>query len=254
MAGWAQAIRGIGKGIAGLFPQEQTTSTSGSSTTNSGTDTNSNYNTYSNQDISNLINTINNIIAQQQTQGTATTTPNLSPATQQFLDKLVSRYEDTAVRPFDARGYEASQSQNINRNADIASQSANNMMASRGLAFSPASATTAAGIDADRFRQQQQLSAGIPMLSNQMNLQNLGAAASFLNMIPKGSTTSTLGSTSSSQQQTGQQQGQQTGSQTGGGTSYQQNTGYQNTNQQQVQKSKSGGGLGGFLSGLFGGG
>lgn len=246
-------LPGIGQGLAGLFPKTTSTTTDSSGSSNSTVDSNSNYNNFANTNLLTSLLTLLNTATEQNSTGTSTTTPNLSPETQGLISKLTGSYSALA-KPFDTAGYVAGQSQDINRRSDLASQSANNIMASRGLSTSPAAATTAMGIDTNRLNQLQSLSNSAPMIGNQMNLANLGAAAGFMNMIPHGTTTTTAGSQTGTSSQSGSQQGSQTGSQSSGGTAYQQQLGSNNSQQHQEQKTKAGGGLGGLLSGLFGGG
>lgn len=237
------AISGIGAGIAGLFPT--TTNTTGSSSGNTQGETNTSSSGNSNTDLQTILQLLSHLTSS--TSGSSTSSPNLSPATQQLIDKLTSSYA-TLSKPVDLTGYQAGQTQQINRNSDLARQSADNIMASRGLATSPVSGTTDANIDNNRFGQINQLNQSIPLLKNQMNLQNLGAAAGFMNLIPHGTTTT------NNQDQTQTQDQSQTGSQKG--STFTNNFGYQgsntSTNNNTATKTSSGGGLGGLLHGLFG--
>jgi hypothetical protein len=177
---------------------------------------------------------------------TSTTTPNLSPQTQALINGLTMKYQ-SLTNP-SMSGYAAGQTYGINRSADLQQQAAQQSMASRGLSTSPAAATTGAGIEANRFGNITQMQAGLPMLQNQLNLQNLGAASNFMQAIPHGTTTT--GVTANTQDTSGLQTGLQntTGTTTGAttGTSSGVSTNASNSSSQ----GSVGGGLGGAAGGL----
>jgi hypothetical protein len=145
-------------------------------------------------------------------------------------------------------GYAAQQTQGINRNADLQQQSVQNLMASRGLATSPVSATAGAGVEAGRFADINKMQAGLPILKNAMNLANLKGASDFAATIPHGSTTTGSGTnisdttTNTNQQSTG--------------TNWSNLFGYNATdtssklNTSSAGTNTSGGGVGGGVSGL----
>lgn len=119
--------------------------------------------------------------------------------------------------------YQAQQTQNINQQANSQSANVNAEEAARGLATSPAAATAAANIQAQRGAAVTNLNQQIPLLQNQLTQQNSAAIGNILSILPKvGTTAGTTGQTSSSNQ-----------------------TG---TTQQQVQTQQGGG-----LAGIFGG-
>lgn len=240
---------GLG-GLAGAMPQTTSMQGSGSSSTNQSQDSQTASTTTgatnTQLDLNTLLNTINSIIGST----SQTTTPNLSPETQNLISNLTSRYM-SLQRP-SLTGYTAQQTQNINNNANLQKQALDNIMASRGLATSPVSGTAQAGVEAQRIGNITNLQQSVPLMQNQLDLSNMGAAANFMSMIPHGTTTTGT----STQQQTGQQTGQQ--SQTGV-TNMAQNTGTSahsegasNTQQQQQQQQKSGGGIGGLVGGIGG--
>lgn len=240
----AGVLAGLG-GVAGAFPTPASMQGSGTSTTNGSSETNSNTNSFNNS----LMDFLSYLVSSSNTNtsGTQSSTPNLSPQAQQLINKLTQSYQQFA-KPVDLSGYQATQAQGINRNADLAQQSAQNIMASRGLATSPASATTATNIDANRFAQQNQLNQSIPQLANQQNLANLGAVSGFANALPYGTTSTN--SQAQTNEQSQQQNQQQKASQSGGGTAYSGQNTSQNTNQVQNQNNKSGGGIGSAVGGI----
>jgi hypothetical protein len=231
---------GLAGGLVGDPPTNVNTNqnTQGSSETN----TNSSGNSSFEQWLKNFLE------SQTQTQGattsTSTTNPNLSPATQQLIDSLTRKYQQLTTPSLS--GYAAQQTQGINRNADLQSQAVQSIMASRGLATSPVSGTSQANVEAGRFGEINKMQAGLPLLQNQLNTQNLGAAANFMQMIPPGGTTNT--------QDTNQTQ---RSDQSSGGQNFQNTWGYQGTNSSQnttgTQTTQKPGGVGAGLLGLLGG-
>lgn len=244
-------IIGAGAGlVSGLLDGGPTVTNSNQTTRGSSeTNTNSSGNSSFEQWLKNFLE------SQTQTSGgttsTSTTNPNLSPATQQLIDTLTAKYQNLTQPSL--QGYAAQQTQSINRNADLQNQAVQSLMASRGLATSPVSGTAQAGVEAGRFGEINKMQAGLPLLQNQQNLTNLGAAANFMQMIPHGTTTT--GGTQNTQN-TSQTQNQTQGS---GGNQFQNQWGYQGTNSSQntegtqstQQKGSTAAGLTGLLAGLF---
>jgi hypothetical protein len=215
-------------GLAGVFPQDY--SKSGTSDTTTDTTGKTTLDTF--------LKTLSDY--SQQTAGTSVTgvQPTLSPATQQFMDTLIGRY--TGMSAPSLTGYSAQQTGNINTAADVQRQAVQNILAARGLSTSPVAATAEAGVEQNRLAQITNMMQGLPILKNQMDLQNLAGASAFFGAIPKGSlTTSATGQTT-----TGTTSGTQTGTQTG--TS--QTTG--TTKGTTAEKGSSGGGPGGLFAGL----
>jgi Chaperone of endosialidase len=153
----------------------------------------------------------------QDTTSNQTTNPLLSQANQNFLNQLMGQYSNL-MSPFQTSGYQAQQGNVINQNSNALQQQTQQELAARGLSTSPVAASIQANQNQARIGQLNTLSQQMPLLANQMNLQNLNAAAAFQNTIPKGSTS----------------------------------TGNQNTTTNSTQKTTSGGGIGGLLGGIGG--
>jgi hypothetical protein len=218
---FAALLSGLG-GFGASQPNNQTQNQDGTSTTNTSSEGNTNFN----QSMTNWLRNFLSTVGQTESTGTSTTTPNLSPQAQQLLQQLTQSYSKFA-RPVDLTGYQAGQIQDINRSSDLQSEAVNNIMAARGLSNSPAAGTALANVQGQRFGDITKLNQSLPMLGNQLNLQNLNAAGGFFSSIPYGTTTGTSGSTSSQQNQSQDQTG---GSSTSG-------TGY--TNQQSAHHNES---------------
>lgn len=240
-------LAGLG-GAAGAFPTNTTTN-GNSSTTSSGTSSFS-------QNLQTLLNSLSTISGQTSQQGgqsgtsTGLTTGGYADAgSRQLSDQLATAFSGLTKAP-DLTGYQAQQTEGINRNSQLLGQNQQQELAARGLSTSPVAASVAAGTQAGRVGQITNLQQSIPLLSNQLALANLGAGNSFLANAPK--TSSTVGSNTGTNFQTGtsQQVGttSQTGSQVGAGST-QQN---QNSSTTQQQQQKQGGGFGQFLGGLGG--
>lgn len=227
---WLSAIT-LGAGTAaGAIPTP--TNTSGN------TDSSGSSSSTISQFIQNLMNSIN---SQKSTStNTSVSTPNLSPATQSLIDNLTTKYSALASNPIDMNGYKQTQSNTINNNANIQKASADNIMASRGLASSPAAATTDTNIDNTRFANINSLAQSIPLLKNQLQQSNLSGATSFMAQIPHGSTVTTNGSNDTSGSTS------QSSTQNSDGSTYNTNNNSTRTQQQQ----QAGGGAGGFLGAL----
>jgi hypothetical protein len=246
--GYGDLLGGLGGAVSGLLPSGPTTTNTNQSS--SGT---SNQTGDFSQLLNSLINTLQNSNQQTNTSGATngTSFANLGPQQQALLNQLTQRYQQLSAPSL--TGYAAQQTAGINKNADLQSQAVNNIMASRGLSTSPAAGTAAAGIEAGRVGQINQMQAGIPLLQSQLNTTNLGATSSFMSSLPTLLGTSNIGNTAGQQSQAGQTTGQTIQGQTSSGTSNQ--TGATNqtatgssTTQQQGSVA---GGIAGLLGGLF---
>lgn len=150
----------------------------------------------------------------------------------QLLPLLSKLTTSTNLQP-----YQAQQTQLINQGSNNQQQNVDANFASRGLSTSPAAASAAANIQAQRQGAITNLNQQIPLLQNQLTGTNAGVINNILSSLPRvGSTT---GSTSGTTSQSG------SSSQAG------------NTNQN-VSTSQGGGaaglfgGIGAALAGLFG--
>jgi hypothetical protein len=215
---WGAALlTGLG-GAAGAFPTNTSGSGSSSGTTNL---------TSSADALSQLVNAIN--LGQTQT-----TSQQLDPETQAFLNKLMSHFSDIASTGVDMSGFTGSGLSDINRSFNGAQTNLDTNLAARGLSTSPVAAAASAGLQAQRATQQSTFLNSIPLLKNQLQLANLTPAANFFSMIPR-----TVSST-----------GTQTGSTTQTGNQVQQGSTNQNQQSNQNYKQASGGGWGSLLGGL----
>jgi hypothetical protein len=248
-SGAAGAAGAVAGGLAGFFPQKGNQITQ--SNQQGGSQQSGSSNVFNQGDIQNYI---NNLIRSSTTGTTGTTaagttTPNISPQAQALINQLTQKY--MTLQPPSMTGYGAQQTANINAGANAQEQAVNNIMASRGLGTSPVAATAQAGVEQNRVNQITGMQQQLPILQQQMNLQNLAQAGNFAASIPYGQTTgqTTTGTTS------------QDSTQNTTGTSEQQSTNntqsnFQNTllnwlNQYSRTDTSQGGGIGGGLSGAI---
>jgi hypothetical protein len=219
----------LGTGVAG-FGDDAPVTTTGSGTNEGNQASSGNQNTFSNQNLTTWLSQL--LSAFQESQSTSTTNFNLDPSTKALIEKLTGQYS-ALTNPFSSQNYQAGQIQNINANSDLQRQAADNIMAARGVS-GPAATTAGLNIDANRINNITQMQQQVPFLKDQWDTQHLAQAASFLNFIPKGTTTTTANSTQSGQ--SANTQGNNTASSTGGSTYY--NDGWNKQTQQQTQTTK----------------
>jgi hypothetical protein len=222
----------IGAGVSALASLVPTTSTQ-TQNTSGNTDQTQTYNTGQNIDMTTLMSMIQEMVSSGQgtsaTQGS--TTPTMSPEATAMMNSLISKY--SGITAPSLTGYGAYQTGQINANADAQSQAVNNIMAARGLSTSPAAATAAANVEQNRVNQITGMQQQLPLLQNQLNLANLGAASNFFATIPRGVQTNQTGQTTTDNRQIGtttQNQNQQGTVDQSGHTNVQtQNLGYSQT-------------------------
>ena len=228
---------GLG-GAAGLIPTP--TSTSGSSSSS----------TTGNTDIQSLLHTLSQIYGTQSQQGTSTGTTTgtttggyATPGATNLSNSLASAYGAIA-QPTNLSPYEAQQTQQINTNSGATDQAQQAALAARGLSTSPVAGAVAANTQAQRVGQITNLQQQIPLLQQQLNLQNLSAGNSYLANAPK--TQTQVGTTAGTTNQVGTTT--QTGDTSQTGSTQQNSTQQNNTVSNQQQKAN--GGLGGLFGGL----
>lgn len=187
------AILPIISGLAGLFGGGKQQQTSGSQTS-SGTQ---------------------NVSGGSQSQQFGQTTPNLSPIQQRLAELFSSKSIDFANQAPDLTGYTQGGIEAIN-NANAGSQAATrNMLAARGLAYSPAYATTATMGDQNRSNQISQFLAQIPLLQRQLQQQGISGLEQAFSTVPVGTTSTGSGSTTGNQTTTSNGQTNQVGTVSG---------------------------------------
>ena len=112
--------------------------------------------------------------------------PFLSDIQNYLQDFLFRRYVDQANRDVDLSGYTATGLQNINRGVEAQKQILNNILAARGLSYSPMAASALTGIEAGRVGQGVNFLNQIPLLRRDIGRQNLADVSGFLQSLPIG--------------------------------------------------------------------
>lgn len=128
------------------------------------------------------------------------TTPNLSPEQQQIAraygDATVNNInQGTNLDPYKFQQMNQIAGQGNNNAATIA-----NSLASRGLSYSPAAATSLTQNELNTGNQQSQFLAGLPLLQHQLQQSNIAQGISGFSALP--TATSFNGSTSANQNET----------------------------------------------------
>lgn len=119
--------------------------------------------------------------------------PDLDPETQSYLDLLRQRYTDLINRDIDLSGFESTGIQNINRAGDIRQKALSNILAARGLSYSPVAAGALTGAEGARISDVVNFQNQIPLLREQTMQDRLNQAAGFFSRIPIGQSTTTTG-------------------------------------------------------------
>jgi hypothetical protein len=248
-SGVAGGIGALAGGLAGLFPQKSSSTTQAQQ--QGGAVQSGSSNVFNQGDIQNFLNNLVRSSATGTTGTTAagTTTPNISPQAQALINSLTQKY--MTLQPPSMTGYGAGQTANINAGANAQTQAVNNIMASRGLATSPVAATSQAGIEQNRINQITQMQQQLPILQQQMNLQNLAQAGGFAASIPYGQTTGQTTTGTISQDATQNTTGTSEQLSTNNQQSNFQNTLMNWLNSQSATQGQQGGGVGGALGGAL---
>ena len=132
-----------------------------------------------------------------------TTTPNLSPFQQSLANMFVGGAQSLYGHDTDLSGYTSSGLQNINQAANLQNKALQNIIASRGLSFSPAAATAETMGEQNRLNQSSQFLNQIPLLQRQLQQQGLQGLMQAFGTLPTGVSTSGGGTQSTSGNQVG---------------------------------------------------
>jgi hypothetical protein len=111
--------------------------------------------------------------------------PNLNPLAEQGYGAISDKYMGLINQDPNLSGYQAQQSEGINRAGDEQERQLRESLAARGIS-GPAAETAVANARSQRFGQQVQLQQQIPLLARQMQEQTLGNAGQFYKGIPVG--------------------------------------------------------------------
>ena len=232
MAGFVLPIVSGLAGLAGgLFPKKEKST----QTTNTSQQTNQEGNTNFNQ--------FTNANATGQQAGTTSNTHNLSPFQQQLAERFTRDALKRADSGADISGYQHAGLQAINDTSSANNVAMKNLLASRGLSFSPVAANAEIQQQQGRIGQQSQFLQSLPLLQRAMQQEDQKGLLDAFGMLP----TDTTGT--STQDSSGISSG------TSGGTGYSQNrSGTEGTSNTegtgQINGNPIAGGLGGLGAGM----
>lgn len=129
---------------------------------------------------------------------TSTSTP-VVPAEQGALySAMLGNVQKRLAGQTPLYGYEANGLAGINNTFNPIAQSIQNRMVASGQAGGPGAATALNSLDVARGTQAAQFRNSLPLLQNQLDLQNLGAAGTVYGLGPKGQTTTSSGTATGS--------------------------------------------------------
>lgn len=120
--------------------------------------------------------------------GTTSSTPTFTPQQQQLSDQLTSGYQSSLNEDPNLTGYQATGQAQINSGNDARQKAISNIMASRGLSYSPAAGAALGAAKGQGISQSVDFANSIPMLAQQLKLQKLQQAGGFFNSMAHGQT------------------------------------------------------------------
>lgn len=142
----------------------------------------------------------------------SSTTPNLSPLQTALSNLFGNQAQNLANNDTNLQGYQTQGLKDINSGSNMASKSIANNLASRGLSFSPAAATSLTQNENNRINQSQSFLSQIPLLQRQIAQQNIQGLEGAFSALPTG--VSSIGTSSATG--TGSGNSTQVGSTPGG--------------------------------------
>jgi hypothetical protein len=133
--------------------------------------------------------------------GTSSTSinPTLDPLASSGYNDIITKYQNLLSSDPDLKGYQASESSNINKLAGVQKENTVESMAARGITTGPAVSTAANSVENNRINQQIGLSNSIPILSRQLTENTLNGYLNAVKSLPVGtSSNQTSNSTTTS--------------------------------------------------------
>lgn len=123
----------------------------------------------------------------------STTRPDMNPETLTYLNNIRDRYTALLDQDPNLAGYEASGISNINRAGDLRSRAIQNVLAARGLSYSPMAGGAMAGAESSRVSDTVNFQNQIPLLRDKLMRERLAEAGQFFSRIPMGQTVTNTG-------------------------------------------------------------
>lgn len=107
-------------------------------------------------------------------------TPEMAAVRDQILNMLMGRVSSST----DLTGYTTTGLQDINRGSDLKRRTMENVLASRGLSYSPSTAHSVGRVESDRIGEQISFLNQIPLLQRQLQGEDLSALGDFFSRLP----------------------------------------------------------------------
>lgn len=124
--------------------------------------------------------------------GTGLQMPELSGLQQTAQDTFLRALMDKIRGGTDLRGYQAGGIQDINQGYNLKQQALQNILAARGLSYSPAAGTAQGGLESQRIGDVTRFNQQMPMVQRQMSIEDINNLIQGFMSTPKGvRTTST---------------------------------------------------------------
>lgn len=135
--------------------------------------------------------------------------PEYTPEMQSILSLLTNTLRNRMLGSTDMSGYTTQGLQKINQGADLKRRAMENILAARGLSYSPAAVTPMGRIESGRIGEQINFLNQIPLLQRQLQGEDIDAFSKFFTSLPVGNrktgttTQRTFGTTNTTGQQSG---------------------------------------------------
>lgn len=143
----------------------------------------------------------NNSTTNSSTTSTSGTTHDFTSEQQDLINRIMQNL--AGQKSFDASGYTANGIRAINDGSSALQRSLKNVVAARGLSFSPAGFNPVAQAESNRIGQQNDFLATIPQVQQQYDQQNLENLIRGFGIMPTDTSTTSASKTDSVQNQKG---------------------------------------------------
>jgi len=113
--------------------------------------------------------------------------PEYAPEVWGSILEALGTLRKNAANSTDLSGYTTQGLQSINSGADMKRRAMENIMAAKGLSYSPAAAHATGRVESGRIGEQVNFMNSLPLLQRQMQNEDLSSLTSFLTALPTGS-------------------------------------------------------------------
>lgn len=123
----------------------------------------------------------------------STSTPNLSSQQQELINAIIAHATNQYNQGTDLTGYTSAGLKSINNNSLTQSKVVQNLLASRGLSYSPEAVTALAKPQSDKLAQSSSFLSTIPLLQQQLKETSLQDLMKSFGLLPTATSTSNTG-------------------------------------------------------------